>query len=38
MSVVNKMDLELHWLDVKMALLNIEMKEDIYMIQLEKSK
>ena len=33
MSVVAKMDLELHQLNVKMAFLNGELKEDIYMVQ-----
>jgi hypothetical protein len=35
MSIVAKMDLELHQLDIKTAFLNGELKVDIYMVQLE---
>ena len=35
MSVVVRMDLELHQLDVKTAFINGELKEDIYMLKLE---
>ena len=33
MSVVPRMDLELHQLDVKKTFLNGELKEDIFMLQ-----
>jgi hypothetical protein len=33
MSIVTKMDLELHQLDIKTTFLNGELKEDIYMLQ-----
>jgi hypothetical protein len=33
MSIIGKMDLELHQLDVKSAFLNGELKGDIYMVQ-----
>ena len=35
MTVVARIDLELHQLDVKTAFLNGELKEDIFMLQLE---
>jgi hypothetical protein len=35
MSIVAKIYLELHQLDVKTTFLNEELKEDIYMIQSE---
>ena len=35
MSVVVRMDLELHQLDIKTAFLNGELKEDIYMLKPE---
>ena len=35
MSVVVRMDLELHQLDVKTAFINGELKEDIYMLKPE---
>jgi hypothetical protein len=35
MSIVAKMDLELHQLNLKTAFLNGELKEDIFMIQPE---
>jgi hypothetical protein len=35
MSIVTKMDLELHQLDIKTTFLSGELKEDIYMLQPE---